>query len=122
MSKYCGKCDLWDTLVDIHELDDNSDWSKVYIYQNNKRLNINSLKDLIKYAPYIIGSMSFSKKTGEYHINICDESYITERYRLIEDESNTIMLELENYHRDVWYKDMIKYGYSEEEALSLSRR
>ena len=74
MSEFCGKCDIWDSLVNIGRVDDNTDWSKIEIYQNDIRLPISSLKDLIKYAPYLIRCSFSSKGSGVYHIT--DRSFI----------------------------------------------
>ena len=38
MSKYTGKCDLYDSLISIFNMDENSDWSKV-IWQTIVKLN-----------------------------------------------------------------------------------
>lgn len=79
MSQFSGKCDLYDTLICIHNT---TDWSKVYISQNNTRLPINSQRDLVPYYPYLIGSACYSN--GEASINISKESFVDreERERL----------------------------------------
>lgn len=74
MSEFSGKCDVWDSLYEIRGLNDDSDWSKVTIVQDGKVLDINSLKDLIKYAPYLIRSGYYSKE--ESYSDITTESFI----------------------------------------------
>ena len=75
MSKYCGKCDLWDLLVMIREVnDETTDWDKIKIYQINddstfdengwnnvELLDIKCLKDLLPYAAYIVNMASWGK-------------------------------------------------------------
>ena len=61
MSIFCGKCDVFDTLIGIREMTDESDWSKVKIYQYNDKnerilLDIRSTKDLLPYAAHLIES------------------------------------------------------------------
>ena len=89
MSKYGGKCDLWDSLVSIRELDDDStDWDKIKIYQitedsyfnetgwhNTELPDIKCLKDLLPYAAYMVG-MAYGEK--DYYVcYIGRESYVT---------------------------------------------
>lgn len=79
MSEFCGKCDLWDTVYHIGKVRDDSDWSKIHIYQRGKDsndvdLNITSLKDLIKYAPYLISVGIGTKEECKYWIT--SESFI----------------------------------------------
>lgn len=76
MSEFSGKCDLYDTLIDIRNT---TDWSKVYISQNHTRLPINSQRDLVPYYPYIIGSAAYYD--GEARINISKESYVDQEER-----------------------------------------
>ena len=88
MSKYCGKCDLWDSLVMIRKAnDENTNWSNIKIYQttedsyfdehgwnNVKLLDIKCLKDLLPYAPFITSIMGYSE--GKYTVYIPHKSYI----------------------------------------------
>ena len=93
MSKYCGKCDLWDSLVMIREVnDETTDWDKIKIYQINddscfdedgwhnvELLDIKCLKDLLPYAAYIVG-MAFGNG-DKYTAYIGTESYVQEMER-----------------------------------------
>ena len=122
MSKYCGKCDVWDTLIMIHELNDtDTDWSKIKVTQytkdsdfdwdkkervNVKEINFNSVKDVLKYAPYLIASGSFNK--GKIDIFITEKSYLDE----LEDRYG---IDTSNYRKE-WFKDMLAYGYTANEA------
>lgn len=74
MSEFSGKCDLWDTLYCIWGVTDKCDWSLIKIYQKEKLLPISSVKDLIKYAPYVISSSSYY--AGEHKIRISHKPWI----------------------------------------------
>lgn len=78
MSKYCGKCDLWDSLVMIGEVSDDSNWNNIDVYQltedsffdsdgwhNTNKLEIHSIKDLIPYAPFISCLSMGQKNDGD---------------------------------------------------------
>lgn len=88
MSEYCGKCDLWDSLVMIRDYNDESAWDKITIYQltddseftptgwtNMSHLKVKSLKDLIPYAPYV-PAMSFGNGDSVVYV-IGQKSFIT---------------------------------------------
>ena len=90
MSMFCGKCDLWDSLVMIREINDESDWSKIKIYQHTPDtyfdetglhgdilLDIKCLKDLLPYAAHLIG-MSYGDKDGNYIAHISSRSFVDE--------------------------------------------
>ena len=75
ISRYSGKCDLYDVLVDIREV---TDFSKVKIYAANNSivpLRIDSQKDLMPYYPYIIG-MHVSDGKGNMEVYLGRKSYV----------------------------------------------
>lgn len=74
MSIYSGKCDVWDTFIDIDKMNDESDWSKVRIYHKGEALKIKSVKDLLPYASHLISFGSWHD--GECYTRITDVSYI----------------------------------------------
>ena len=90
MSKYSGKCDIYDSLIMIREMNEDSDWSKVtikqytdeldaYGYNKVKELKITSLKDVVPYFPFIEGS-AYYDNTGIFGIVIIigQHSYVYE--------------------------------------------
>ena len=48
MSEFCGKCDLWDSLVNIRKITDDYDWDKVKIYCKDELLDISMLAQMGK--------------------------------------------------------------------------
>lgn len=75
MSEFSGKCDLWDDLINISKVNDESDWSKINIYLGEDKLNIKSVKDLLPYAAYLSSVMYHNKETG-YYIRLSKESFV----------------------------------------------
>jgi len=108
MSVFSGKSDLWDSLVMIRESnDETTDWSKIKIYQHtdesyfdkegfhgDQLLDIKCLKDLLPYAPFLIG-MSYGDKDGNYIAHISSRSFVDE----------------EEEERFTWYLDEVKKLY-----------
>lgn len=82
MSEFSGKCDLWDSLINIGKITDDYDWKKVKIYLKDKLLDIGSIKDLLPYAGYLTSSACYYQ--GDYNIRLSDESFVDreERERL----------------------------------------
>jgi hypothetical protein len=93
MSQYCGKCDLWDSLVMIKEVnDETTDWGNIKICQisddsyfdengwnNVGLLDIKCLKDLLPYAAYIVNMVSWGKDYCIVYIGA--ESYVQQMER-----------------------------------------
>lgn len=75
MSQFSGKCDLYDTLIDIYGFE-NSKNSKIYVGDSKIPLVINSQKDLIPYYPNLICTGAFNNITGEHVLHITKESYV----------------------------------------------
>ncbi len=77
ISRYSGKCDVYDALVDIHE---NKDFNKVKIYARGNGLiplRIDCQKDLIPYYPYL-ASLQHGDKDGNICIWLREKSYVDE--------------------------------------------
>lgn len=95
ISKYSGRCDLYDVLVDIREI---TDFSKVKIYAANNSivsLRIDSQKDLMPYYPYLI-AISVGNSDGTQIIHLSEKSYVDTE----EEEHLTWDLdELKRYYR-----------------------
>lgn len=80
MSHFCGKCDFADT-IEIHGLDFILNKCKVYDSEHNL-LKLDKVS-IIKYYPYIVGSMGMSADSGS--IILSKESYVdVECKRMIE--------------------------------------
>lgn len=78
LSKFSGKCDVYDTLISIHqytneELKNNV---KIYVGGGKEPLQINSEKDLIPYYPYIVASASFNNPERKSIIQLSKESWV----------------------------------------------
>lgn len=75
ISKYSGRCDCYDVLVDIREI---TDFSKVKIYAYGNfiiPLRIDSQKDLMPYYPYIV-AISVGNSDGTQIIHLSKKSYV----------------------------------------------
>lgn len=80
MSSFCGKCDFADT-IEIHGLDFILNKCKVYDSEHNL-LKLDKVS-IIKYYPYIVGSMGMGSDGGS--IILSKESYVdTDCKRMIE--------------------------------------
>ena len=124
MSGYCGKCDLWDSLVMIGKVNDEcTDWSNIKIYQtkedsyfngyswnNVELLNIKCLKDLLPYAPFIPILMSHCKDC--YTVYIPEKSYIDimeeERLQWITKDILKIYKKLKKEHKSITQEEVLK--------------
>lgn len=77
ISRYSGKCDVYDVLVNINEV---KDFSKIKIYARGNGLvplRIDCQKDLIPYYPYLT-SLQHGDKDGNICIWLRDKSYVDE--------------------------------------------
>jgi hypothetical protein len=99
MSVFSGRCDLYDTLIIIGEVED---FSKVHIFINDNpiELRIDSQKDLIPYYACISSISAYDN--GEYFIRISGEPCF------LEEESD--------YRKDILYEEMVKNGYDKNTA------
>ena len=111
MSAYTGKCDVYDTLVMIHNITDFSN-VKIYAYGNDIiPLRIDSQKDLMPYYPYLTSSMS--KSDNGIIVHLSKESYIDE------EEKNRLTIELEIIKRYARKCKRNKEPFDENKALDL---
>ena len=76
MSKYCGKCDLYDCIY-MRDTPIEEQLSKAKIYIKDELLNIKTETDLALFFPYIIGT-SYSNKEGYQVIHLSKTDYIRE--------------------------------------------
>lgn len=78
MSKFSGKCDVYDTLISIHQYTDEElkNNVKIYVGGSKESLQINSEKDLIPYYPYIVASASFNNSERKSIIQLSKESWV----------------------------------------------
>lgn len=78
MSRFSGKCDVYDSLVEIHEYTDKElrDNVNIYFVGSDKPLHINSVRDLIPYYPHIISSAGFNNVDRTATIYISKDSYV----------------------------------------------
>lgn len=85
MSRYSSVCDVYDSLVSIHEYTEEELINNVTIYvgKNTEPLQINSKKDIIPYYPHVICSASFDNKRREAVLYITSESYVDTSERSI---------------------------------------
>ena len=83
MSMFSGKCDVCDCLVEIHQYTEEElrDHVKIYVGNSETPLKIESMKDLIPYYPYIIGSSGHDNVSKSAVIHISAESYVDRQER-----------------------------------------
>ena len=63
MSCYSGRCDFFDT-IEIFGVDNIIQKYKISITGQILPLEVNNLKDLIPYYPYLVAMMTSNKETG----------------------------------------------------------
>lgn len=99
MSKFSGRCDLYDSLIMIGEV---SDFSNVHIFINDNpiELRIDSQKDLIPYYACIASVSVYSD--GEYFIRISGKP--------------CFLAKEHDFHKDVLYEEMVENGYDKNTA------
>ena len=74
MSRYSGKCDVYDTIVMIHDIED---FSKVNIYRHSEDvvpLRIDSEKDLAPFYPFLTAMMVCCN--GYMSVTLSDKSFV----------------------------------------------
>lgn len=76
MSRFSGKCDVYDTLVIIHNYTDEELKNNVRIYMNGELLDIENRKDLIPYYPHLLVSSSFNNKKRISNVKITSYSNV----------------------------------------------
>lgn len=83
ISKFSGKCDVYDSLIMINGYTDEELKHKVTIYKNDliAPLQINSRKDLIPYYAHIISSSCHNNVDRKATIYITSESWVDSEER-----------------------------------------
>lgn len=112
MSRFSGKCDVYDSLVMIREV---KDFTKVKIYAADNEvipLRINSQKDLIPYYPYLTLVMCGDSE-GNTVIHLSKKSFVDAEE---EDILSWRLSELKKYYRRCKRN---KVPYDKAEALKL---
>lgn len=119
MSMFCGKCDFADT-IEIYGFDFILNKCKVVCNGQELKLNKHSV---IKYYPYIVGSMGMSKDGGFIHLS--DESFVNkenkERLQWYIDDYKTVKKNKTPFFEDRIELTMIK-NIMEDSALSSDER
>lgn len=94
MSIFSGKCDIYDEFIAIMKMNNNSDWSKVEIFQydeNHKdlqKLTIQNYKDLVPYFPFIVSSSCSSNQStkaiisNKSFVDMENEEYINRIFKM----------------------------------------
>lgn len=112
MSKYSGKCDVYDSLVEIHKYTDDELKNNVKIYKGDELLNISCKKDLIPYYPYIITCALHDNNGRNAIIHITTKSYVD-----IEEEQY-LNMQLEVALKEYRKSKRKKALFNKEETLS----
>lgn len=83
MSVYSGRCDVYDSLVEINRYTDEELKNNVDIYIGNigTPLKIESQKDLIPYYAHLIGSACYNNKDKKACVHITSESWVDKEER-----------------------------------------
>lgn len=111
MSRYSGKCDLYDHF-DETDLSNLSNY-KIYAYNNIVPLHITSEKDLVPYYPYLVVAAGYNtvdgKRTGTIHLSKESFAVREEREHLTFSLNNVL-----RYYRRCKRKHI---PFTEEEAI-----
>ena len=79
ISKFSGKCDLYDTIV-IHGINNIISNYKIYGYNQLLPLEVIQEKDLIPYYPYLVAIMTSDRENGGI-IRLSKESFVDSEER-----------------------------------------
>ena len=95
MSKFSGRCDVYDSFVMIHNYTDEElkNNVKVYIGRDDRLLELNSAKDLIPYYPHLVSSACYNNTERAAYI------HITEKSSVDYEEERSLKLNLEHLIR-----------------------
>ena len=86
MSQFSGKCDFYDTFIEIafkgdeNQIEENIKRLKLHIYGADDRVHriqVDTIKDLVKYYPYISATHTGSKE-GDIYYELSSDSFIDE--------------------------------------------
>lgn len=78
ISRYSGKCDLYDVVIEIHKytLEELRNNVNIYIGDSREPLHIEKTADLIPYYPYIVGFAHYDNVKREAVIILSAESFV----------------------------------------------
>lgn len=78
ISRYSGKCDLYDSLIEIHNytLEELQNNVKIYVGNSSEPLHIEKMSDMIQYYPYIIGSACFNNTERKSVVYLSSKSWV----------------------------------------------
>lgn len=132
MSIFSGKCDVYDTLVGIHEYTDEELKNNVDIYIGNVRtpLRIESKKDLIPYYPHLISVGSFDNEkrkstifiTSKSHVDYEEEDILNWRLKDLLRIYNRCKRKKIEFNTDEAVKKITWNGWNEEAYKELAKR
>lgn len=83
MSRYSGKCDVYDSLIAIHKytLEELQNNVKIYVGKNTEPLYIEKESDLIPYYPYLVGCAYYNNNERKSVICLSSESFVDREER-----------------------------------------
>ena len=132
MSRYSGRCDIFDTLIMIHEYTDEELKNNVTIYKSgsSEPLLINSRKDLIPYYAHIISSSCHNNVDRKATIYITSESWVDIEERESLEWHLKYLLKIYNrckrkkieFDIDEAVKEIVWHHWNEEPYRELARR
>ena len=109
MSKFSGKCDCYDCIIE-----GNMDWqhSEIYIGKSNVPLSIHTKQQLIPYYPYIVTMSYFDTDRQVGIIRLSSDSYVN----IEEQDCLNVYLKLllntykkyKRKHKDITVDDLVK--------------
>lgn len=78
ISRYSGKCDVYDSFVMIHNYTDEElkNNVKIYLGKNDTPLKFETTKDLIPYYPHLISVACYDNAERKSIIHITSESFV----------------------------------------------
>lgn len=132
MSRYSGRCDCFDSLIEIHNytLEELQNNVKLYVGKNEEPLHIEKMEDLIPYYGYIISCAYYNNAERKAIIRLTSESWVD-----IEERENLEwrlkdLLRIYNrcrrkkieFNIEDALKEIVWNGYNEEPYRELTKR
>ena len=112
MSRFSGKCDVYSTLVDIHEYTDEElkNNIKIYLGDMDIPLPIESRKDLIPCYPHIVSSAGFNNTERSANIRITKDSFVDSEENVVLKNGNYSPVSVQIIKRETYVEiDNITY-------------
>ena len=134
LSAFSNKCDVWDSLIMIHEYTDEELANNVKIYQgcleNRKQLDIKSRRDLIPYYAHLVSSAAYDNVARTASINITEESLVDrEERKTLEFRLDEILKIYDRCKRkkidfdvEEAVKETVLFGYAEKQIREIANR